>query len=157
MLFAVPLPPAGPVVILTIFGLTNNLYAQIGLSLLIPLSAKNAVLIVEVAREERQVGKSILKAVVGGAVARFRAVVMTLITFSLGVIPLVLASGASANARFSIRVATLSGMISSTCLAVVFVPAFIVLMMGLENWQRARMGKSDERQEQNEEAESGAA
>ena len=105
-------------------GVDNNLYVQIGLILLIALSAKNAILIVEVAREMRVLhGHPILQSAVEAARARFRPILMTSFAFILGVAPLVVATGAGASARKSIGITVFSGMIASTCLAVLFVPA----------------------------------
>jgi len=133
ILFSVPLALLGTVIALTLLGLANNMYTQIGILLLIALAAKNAILIVEVAREERELhNKSIMEAAVIGAKIRFRPILMTSFAFILGVMPLVFATGAGANGRRSIGIAVCSGMLASTCLAVVFVPAFFVL---LQNWQ----------------------
>jgi len=111
-----------------IIGFANNIYVQIGLVLLIALSAKNAILIVEMAREHRAAGKSILEATVESAQVRFRPILMTSFTFILGVMPLVFASGAGASARKSLGIAVATGMLASTCLAVLFVPAFFVVL-----------------------------
>ena len=126
---AVPLALLGPVSTLTSLGVDNNLYVQIGLMLLIALSAKNGILIVEVAREHRIIDrKPILEAAVEAARIRFRPILMTSFAFILGVLPLVLATGAGANARKSLGISVFTGMIASTCLAVVFVPAFFVVL-----------------------------
>ncbi|WGJ13017.1 efflux RND transporter permease subunit [Methylocapsa sp. D3K7] len=130
---AVPLALLGPVTTLTSLGVDNNLYVQIGLMLLIALSAKNGILIVEVAREHRILdGKPILEAAVDAARTRFRPILMTSFAFILGVLPLVLATGAGANARRSLGISVFTGMIASTCLAVVFVPAFFVVLQRLD-------------------------
>ena len=142
VLLAIPLALVGPVLTIAALGIDNNLYTQIGLILLVALSAKNAILIVEMARDARKAGAEIVEAAVQGAVTRFRPILMTSIAFSLGVLPLVLASGASANARRSIGITTLSGMISSTCLAVVLVPAYFVLVQHFEESRASRKAKS---------------
>jgi HAE1 family hydrophobic/amphiphilic exporter-1 len=116
----------------------NNLYVQIGLVLLIALSAKNAILIVEFARELRAEGKNILWSAVEAARARFRPILMTSFAFIFGVFPLVVASGAGANARASIGITVFTGMIASTCLAVLFVPSFFVVIQRFEEWRLAR-------------------
>jgi HAE1 family hydrophobic/amphiphilic exporter-1 len=135
----VPLALLGPVLVLRAAGVDNNLYIQIGLILLIALSAKNAILIVEVARERRvRDGKPILQAAVEAAQARLRPILMTSFAFILGVAPLVVATGAGASARKSIGITVFSGMIASTCLAVVFVPSFFVLVQRFEEWRAAR-------------------
>jgi hydrophobic/amphiphilic exporter-1 (mainly G- bacteria), HAE1 family len=129
---AVPLALLGPVTTLTSLGVDNNLYVQIGLTLLIALSAKNGILIVEVAREHRIIdGKPNLEAAVDAARTGFRPILMTSFAFILGV-PLVLATGAGANARRSLGISVFTGMIASTCLAVVFVPAFFVVLQRLQ-------------------------
>ncbi len=135
VLLSVPLSLLGPVAALTSLGLSNNLYVQIGLILLIALSAKNAILIVEVARERRVLhGRAIVDAAVDAARARFRPIIMTSFAFILGVLPLVLATGAGASARKSIGITVFSGMLASTCLAVLFVPSFFVVMQRFEEW-----------------------
>ena len=132
VLLAVPLALIGPVIALTSLGFANNLYTQIGLMLLIALSAKNGILIVEMARERRAEGESILEAAVEAARSRFRPILMTSFAFILGVLPLVLATGAGANARISLGISVFSGMIASTCLAVLFVPSFFVVLQRLD-------------------------
>jgi HAE1 family hydrophobic/amphiphilic exporter-1 len=143
VLSAVPLALLGPVVALTSLGVANNLYTQIGLMLLIALSAKNGILIVEVARERRvKDGKPILEAAVDAARLRFRPILMTSFAFILGVLPLVLATGAGANARKSLGLSVFSGMIASTCLAVLFVPSFFTLLQKFEEGRKARKVKA---------------
>ncbi len=131
VILAVPLALLGTVSLLLAAGVANNLYVQIGLVLLIALSAKNAILIVEVARERFAAGADAVQAAVEAARLRFRPILMTSFAFILGVLPLVLASGAGANARKSIGITVLSGMLASTCLAVLFVPAFYVFLQRL--------------------------
>jgi HAE1 family hydrophobic/amphiphilic exporter-1 len=131
VILAVPLALLGTAGALLALGVANNLYVQIGLVLLIALSAKNAILIVEMAREGRATGKSIIDATVEAAQVRFRPILMTSFTFILGVLPLLLASGAGASARKSLGLTVATGMLTSTCLAVLFVPAFYVV---LQRW-----------------------
>jgi len=139
VILAVPLSfigPVGALSALTASGLNNNLYVQIGLVLLIALSAKNAILIVELAREVRAAGRDVQEAAIEAARARFRPIVMTSFAFILGVVPLVVASGAGASARASIGITVFTGMIASTCLAVLFVPPFFVLAQRFEEWRK---------------------
>jgi HAE1 family hydrophobic/amphiphilic exporter-1 len=139
VLLSVPLALVGPVLVLESLHIDNNLYTQIGLILLIALSAKNAILIVEVARERRiHQGLDVVEAAVQAARARFRAILMTSFAFILGVAPLVVASGAGASARKSIGITVFSGMLASTCLAVLFVPSLFVVIQRLEEWRASR-------------------
>jgi HAE1 family hydrophobic/amphiphilic exporter-1 len=139
VILSVPLALTGPVLVLEMLHIDNNLYTQIGVILLIALSAKNAILIVEVAREHRVIdGKPIVEAAVDAARARFRPILMTSFSFILGVAPLVFASGAGASARKSIGITVFSGMIASTCLAVLFVPSLFVVIQRIEEWRASR-------------------
>jgi HAE1 family hydrophobic/amphiphilic exporter-1 len=139
VILSVPLALTGPVLILEALQIDNNLYTQIGIVLLIALSAKNAILIVEVARERRvQDGKPLYDAAVDAAIARLRPILMTSFAFILGVVPLVIASGAGASARKSIGITVFSGMIASTCLAILFVPSLFVFVQRIEEWRQAR-------------------
>ena len=128
----------GPVIVMLALHIENNLYVQIGLVLLIALSAKNAILIVEVARELRAAGTPIAESAFEAARARFRPILMTSFAFILGVLPLVLATGAGASARKSIGITVFSGMIASTCLAVLFVPSLFVIVQRFEEWRASR-------------------
>jgi HAE1 family hydrophobic/amphiphilic exporter-1 len=142
VLAAVPLALLGPVIALTSLGAANNLYTQIGLMLLIALSAKNGILIVEVAREKRLIdGLPILEAAMEASRTRFRPILMTSFAFILGVLPLVLATGAGANARKSLGITVFSGMLASTCLAVLFVPSFFTVLQRFEEWRKGRGAK----------------
>jgi HAE1 family hydrophobic/amphiphilic exporter-1 len=143
VILAVPLSLLGPMAVLTGLRIENNLYTQIGLILLIALSAKNAILIVEVALELHvRDRKPLLESAVEAARARFRPILMTSFAFILGVVPLVLATGAGASARKSIGITVFSGMIASTCLAVLFVPTFFVVIQRFENWLAERRAKA---------------
>ena len=141
VILAVPLATLGPIAVLSGLHIDNNLYVQIGLVLLIALSAKNAILIVEVAREHVADGMSAIEAAVAGARARFRPILMTSFAFILGMFPLVIATGAGASARKSIGITVFSGMIASTCLAVLFVPSFFVVVQHFAEWRARRKAK----------------
>jgi HAE1 family hydrophobic/amphiphilic exporter-1 len=142
VILAVPLSLLGPMAVLTALRIENNLYTQIGLILLIALSAKNAILIVEVALELHvRDRKPVMESAIEAARARFRPILMTSFAFILGVVPLVLASGAGANARKSIGITVFSGMLASTCLAVLFVPTFFVVVQRFENWLAQRKAR----------------
>ncbi|MCD1648711.1 efflux RND transporter permease subunit [Marinobacter adhaerens] len=124
VLGAVPLALAGAMAGLWLVGLANNIYAQVGLVLLIGLSTKTAILIVEFAMQLRQSGMSTAEAAQKAAVLRFRAVLMTALSFVLGVLPLVFASGAGAASRVSLGITVLSGMVAATVLGTLLVPVF---------------------------------
>ncbi|OMH28011.1 efflux RND transporter permease subunit [Motiliproteus sp. MSK22-1] len=112
-------------------GLTNNLYAQIGIVMLIGLASKSAILIVEFAKQLREEGKGIIEAATEAASLRYRAVLMTAFSFILGVMPLVFASGAGAASRISIGFVVLCGMLMATCIGIFFIPALFVTMQTL--------------------------
>jgi len=143
VILAVPLALLGTVGAMLALGLPNNIYVQIGLVLLVALSAKNGILIVEMAREGRAAGQGILEAAVDAAKTRFRPILMTSFVFILGVRPLVLASGADASARKSLGIAVASGMLASTCLAVLFVPSFYCVLQRVAERFSARNPKPD--------------
>ncbi len=130
VILAVPLALVGTVTALFMTGLSNNIYVQIGLVLMIALASKNAILIVEVALEAKKEGLSRVDAALKASHERFRPIVMTSIAFILGVVPLLTSSGAGAAARVSIGITVFSGMIASTCLAVALVPVFFVEIEG---------------------------
>ncbi len=143
VILAVPLSLLGPMAVLTALRIDNNLYTQIGIILLIALSAKNAILIVEVALELHvRDRKPLMQSAIEAARARFRPIIMTSFAFILGVVPLVLATGAGASARKSIGITVFSGMIASTCLAVLFVPTFFVVVQRFENWLAGRKSEA---------------
>jgi len=125
---AVPLALFGSMLTLYTLGMENNIYAQVGLVLLIGLSTKTAILIVEFAMELRAAGHSILNAALDAARLRFRAVLMTALSFVLGVIPLVMSSGAGASSRIFLGITVLSGMLAATILGTLLVPYFFMVI-----------------------------
>jgi multidrug efflux pump len=107
----------------------NDVYFTVGLIAIIGLSAKNAILIVEFAKDLHAEGKSVIEATIEAAHLRFRPILMTSLAFTLGVVPLARAVGASAASQNAIGTGVLGGMISATVLAIFFVPVFYVFVM----------------------------
>jgi len=114
--------------------MNNDIYFQIGLVTLIGLSAKNAILIVEFANQEYHAGRPLVASAIDAARLRFRPIIMTSMAFILGVLPLVIASGAGAASRRSIGTGVLGGMLAATFLAIFFVPLFFVLIGKMNQW-----------------------
>ena len=137
VLLAVPFALLGALAAIALRGLPNDVYFQIGLITLIALAAKNAILIFEFAVMLRKQGKSYADAALEAARLRLRPIAMTSFAFILGVVPLAIASGASANSRHSIGTGVIGGMLGATLIAIFFIPLFYVLLSRLS----ARFGK----------------
>ncbi len=129
VMLVVPLGVIGSVAAVMLRGMPNDVYFLVGLVAIIGLSAKNAILIIEFAKDLRVEGKSTYDATVEAAHLRFRPILMTSLAFSLGVLPMAIASGASAASQNAIGTGVLGGMISATILAIFFVPVFFVFVM----------------------------
>ena len=136
VILAVPLGVLGALGAIWLRGYANDVYAQIGLALLIGLASKNAILIVEFAKERRSHGMAIVEAAREAARLRFRPILMTSFAFILGSLPLVIATGAGAAGRRSIGTAVVGGMLAVTILGVLLVPAFYVAVERLAEWRR---------------------
>ncbi|MDD3580433.1 MAG: multidrug efflux RND transporter permease subunit [Desulfobacca sp.] len=131
VILVVPMALVGVLLALVIRGFDNNLYTQVGLVLMIALASKNAILIVEFARELRAEGMSITEAAVEATRRRFRPIVMTSFAFILGVVPLLAARGAGAASQQAIGTVVFGGMLASTLLAIPFVPVFYTVTQRL--------------------------
>ena len=137
VIFVVPIALVGVLLALLSRGSDNNLFTQVGLVLMIALASKNAILIVEFARDLHREGMSITEAAVEATRRRFRPIVMTSFAFILGVVPLMLASGAGAASQQAIGTVVFGGMLASTLLAIPFVPVFYVLLENMSaRWKR---------------------
>jgi hydrophobe/amphiphile efflux-1 (HAE1) family protein len=130
VLLGLPIGVCGAFLGATLAGIENNVYVQIGIVTLMGLAAKNAILIVEFAKENHEKGMSLVTAATEGARLRFRPIMMTALAFILGVVPLVIASGAGAAARFSIGIAVFAGMIFASTVGLFFIPMLYVLIQG---------------------------
>lgn len=133
VLLSLPIACVGAFISIWIFGLDNNIYFQVGLVMLIGLAAKNAILIVEFAKEEVEKGRNVVEAAIQAAYLRFRPIVMTSLTFILGMLPLVLASGPGSVSRQGIGVGVFFGMLVAVTVGIVFVPFFFVWIYKLKD------------------------
>lgn len=147
VMLVVPLGILGAVVAAYIFGLPNDVYLQVALLTTVGLASKNAILIVEFAKDLREQGHSLMEAVSIAAKQRFRPIIMTSMAFMLGVTPLALASGAGAASQNAIGIAVMGGMAAATFLAIFFVPMFYVMVENIFH----RDGKQSEDQKKEQE------
>lgn len=138
VLLSVPFGLFGGMFALWLGGLQLDVYGEIGLVMLIGLSAKNAILIVEFAKELREKGSSVLDSAMEAAKLRLRPILMTALAFILGVSPLVIASGAGAASRQSLGTVVFGGMLASTVLGLVFTPVFYVTIEWLREWRQSQ-------------------
>ncbi|KQQ55337.1 MULTISPECIES: efflux RND transporter permease subunit [Rhizobium/Agrobacterium group] len=136
VMLVVPLGVIGSVLAVILRDMPNDIYFKVGLIAIIGLSAKNAILIVEFAKDYYAEGKSLMESAVEAARVRFRPIIMTSLAFTLGVVPLAIATGPSAASQNAIGTGVLGGMVSATVLAIFFVPAFFVFVLTLMRTKR---------------------
>ena len=137
VILVVPLGVIGVLLATWMRGYANDVYFQVGLITVIGLSAKNAILIIEFAKDLQAEGKGIIEAALEAAHLRFRPIIMTSLAFGLGVVPLAIATGASSASQRAIGTGVLGGMFTGTLLAVFFVPVFFVVVRKLFSDKRA--------------------
>ncbi len=144
VILVVPLGVLGVLLATMLRAYSNDVYFQVGLITIIGLSAKNAILIIEFAKDLQAQGKGVIESALAAAHLRFRPIVMTSLAFGLGVLPLVLASGAGSASQRAIGTGVLGGMVTGTALAVIFVPVFFVVVRSLFKGS-ARQREADKR------------
>jgi multidrug efflux pump len=128
VLLVIPLGLVGAVFAVTLRGLQNDVYLQIGLLTTMGLAAKNAILIVEFAEQAEKKGKRVIDAALEAARLRLRPILMTSLAFIFGVLPLAISTGAGANSRVAIGTAVIGGMLTATILAIFYIPLFFVMI-----------------------------
>ena len=131
VILVVPLGVLGVLLATLLRGYANDVYFQVGLITIIGLSAKNAILIIEFAKDLQAQGRGVVHAALEAAHLRFRPIVMTSLAFTLGVLPLAIASGAGSASQRAIGTGVIGGMLTGTALAVIFVPLFFVVVRSL--------------------------
>ncbi|WP_299359666.1 multidrug efflux RND transporter permease subunit [uncultured Paracoccus sp.] len=141
VMLAVPLGVSGSVAAAWIFGLPNDIYFKVGLITIMGLSAKNAILIVEFAKELHAHGTSLRDSALEAAKLRFRPILMTSLAFTLGVVPMATASGASSASQNAIGIGVIGGMIAATVFSLMFVPVFFVFVLSLFGRGRRRVAE----------------
>ncbi|CAP44578.1 putative efflux system transmembrane protein [Bordetella petrii] len=129
VMLIVPIGAIGAVLAVTVVGMPNDVYFKVGLITVIGLAAKNAILIVEFAKDLRSEGHTAMEAAVTAAKMRFRPILMTSLAFILGVVPLAIAAGAGAASQRALGTGVIGGMLAATTLGVIFVPVFYVWVM----------------------------
>jgi HAE1 family hydrophobic/amphiphilic exporter-1 len=144
VVMVVPLAMSGTVAALIARHFDNNVYTQIGIVLLIALASKNAILIVEFARDQRAKGDTIREAAINACKLRFRPILMTAISSVAGFTPLVVATGAGAASRQAIGTAVVGGMIAATIMSLLFTPVFYVAMQRLAEWRKPQQASAGE-------------
>lgn len=132
VIFSIPFGLMGTFIFAQIFGISNNIYLQIALIMLIGLLAKNAILIVEFAIERRRTGMSIVNAAIQGASARLRPILMTSLAMIIGLLPLMFASGSGANGNRALGTGSIGGMLIGMILQVLIVPALFVIFQKIQ-------------------------
>ncbi|ABI56757.1 efflux RND transporter permease subunit [Alkalilimnicola ehrlichii MLHE-1] len=141
---AVPFAVLGAALFALLRGFPNDIYFQVGLLVLIGLAAKNAILIVEFAAQNRATGMTSTEAAMAAARQRFRAIMMTALTFIIGTLPLVFATGAGAASRQEIGTVVVGGMLAASTLALLFVPLFYKLLEDVATWRNERRARREQ-------------
>jgi multidrug efflux pump len=147
VMLVVPLGIVGAVLAVWMRGFGNDVYFQVGLLTTVGLSAKNAILIVEFAKENYEKGMSLIESAAHAAQQRLRPIIMTSLAFILGCVPLAISTGAGAGAQNAIGTGVIGGMLTGTVLAIFFVPVFFVVVLKLF---RVKPGQVEQRPEQRE-------
>lgn len=149
VMLVVPVGLLGAVCAVLLRGMPNDVFFKVGMITVIGLSAKNAILIVEFARQLRGQGQSLVESAIQAARQRVRPILMTSLAFGLGVVPLMLAMGASDETQHAIGTGVFGGVVSATVLGIFFVPVFFVFVMGLQErfelWRTSRRNVADRR------------
>lgn len=139
VILVVPLGLLGSIAAIELRGMDNNIYAQVGMVLIIALASKNAILIVEFAKDIRRAGRELVESAMEAARLRLRPILMTSLAFMLGVLPLAFATGAGANGQRALGTVVLGGMIAATLFSVFFVPVFFLVLQSLEErWKNRK-------------------
>ncbi|MNF81495.1 Multidrug resistance protein MexB [compost metagenome] len=147
VILVVPLGVIGALMATALRGLSNDVFFQVGLLVTVGLAAKNAILIVEFAKELNEKGKPLLEATVEACRMRLRPIVMTSLAFILGVLPLTISSGAVSGSQHAIGTGVIGGMITATVLAIFWVPLFFVSVSSLFKSRRKKQGEAATRVE----------